>query len=131
LQTEIFQSPVPPDILTHYREYVFFPMYLGKIKEVKHSCMQQLGLVLVRKESLGLVRKEGLGLVRKEGLGLVRRKAWSEGRPRAGQKGRPRAGQKGRPRAGQKGRPGAGQNWPSAGLGLVSRTGPRLVRKKT
>ena len=34
LQTEIFQKPVPADIMKHYREYIFFPMYLDKIKEV-------------------------------------------------------------------------------------------------
>ena len=34
-QTEIFQAPVPPDIMTHYREYIFFPMDLGTIKEVE------------------------------------------------------------------------------------------------
>ncbi|CAI8032310.1 Protein kinase C-binding protein 1 [Geodia barretti] len=31
--TEIFQHPVPSDILKHYKEYIFFPMYLNKIKE--------------------------------------------------------------------------------------------------
>ena len=38
LQTEIFQKPVPADIMKHYREYIFFPMYLDKIKEV-YTCM--------------------------------------------------------------------------------------------
>jgi len=31
--TEIFQAAVPDDIMTHYREYIFFPMHLGRIKE--------------------------------------------------------------------------------------------------
>ena len=35
-QTEIFQKPVPPDIMTHYKEYIFHPMDLGRIKEVKY-----------------------------------------------------------------------------------------------
>ena len=34
IQTEIFQKPVPPDIMTHYKEYIFHPMDLGRIKEV-------------------------------------------------------------------------------------------------
>ena len=34
-QTEIFQQAVPDDIMTHYREYIFFPVDLGKIKEVR------------------------------------------------------------------------------------------------
>ena len=34
-QTEIFQHAVPDDIMTHYREYIFFPVDLGKIKEVR------------------------------------------------------------------------------------------------
>ena len=36
-QTEIFQKPVPADILKHYKEYIFFPMYLDKIKEVRQQ----------------------------------------------------------------------------------------------
>lgn len=46
IQTEIFQAPVPPDILTHYREYIFFPMHLGKIKEVQIHVRYSIYLVI-------------------------------------------------------------------------------------
>lgn len=40
-QTEIFQKPVPSDIIKHYREYIFFPMYLDRIKEVSPLLLLQ------------------------------------------------------------------------------------------
>ena len=41
LQTEIFQKDVPEDLMAHYREYIFFPMHMGKIKnKVEHGRYQ-------------------------------------------------------------------------------------------
>ena len=41
-QTELFQRDVPDDIMLHYKEYIFFPMHIGKIEQVSnwimHSC---------------------------------------------------------------------------------------------
>lgn len=31
--TELFQREVPDDIMAHYREYIFFPMHIGKIEQ--------------------------------------------------------------------------------------------------